>query len=469
MKLKKLLFIGILYFILLFIIYCLSWTEEPIHIVILHANDTHGQLLPDENGIGGIARVATLIKETRRNNEGRMIALHAGDDFSRGDELTNFYLGQVNMLAMQSAGYDVFVPGNGDFYFGVKNLIAQTSLVKFPTILANVYYKDNGKRIFEPYVIKEVAGVKIAILGLGFIRTEHPSGWFLELRDPIQTAKQFIPNLCKESDLVIALTHIGLSDDKKLAREVSEIDIIIGGHSHDKLNKPLRISKKDGKGEVIIVQAGDYGQYLGRLDLYLQKDDNNKYKLLKTEGKLIPIDSSIKEDDEVAKLLKHYSEALKEVIYVSKESLPNPEFGKNPMGEFVTEIIQNWLGTDLVLLDRSAVQNGINKGKLTAGDIYKIHPWNNRVLKISLTGKQLKDFFAKRDVLISGCEYTKIEDKITSLKIKSKEADDQSFYEVAIDDFLYSQDPNINVVSFTETGETVSSILMKYFKQDVKR
>lgn len=468
MKLKKLSFISFIYFATLFIIVCSNLADEQIHIVILHINDTHGQLLPDENNNGGIARAGTLIKEIRKNNEGRTIALHAGDEFSRGDNLTTFYNGQVNMLAMQSAGYDVFVPGNGDFYFGVKNLLAQTSLVKFPTILANVYYKDNGKRIFDPYIIKEIAGVKIAILGLGFIRTEHPSGWFLELRDPIQTAKQFVPKLRQESDLIIALTHIGLGDDKKLANEVPDIDIIVGGHSHDKLNKPLRIKRKNGEGEVIIVQAGDYGQFLGRLDIYLQKDENGRYKLLKADGRLIPIDSSIKEDEEIVELLRHYSSALNEVIYVSKVSLPNPEFGKNPMGEFVTGIIKNWIGTDAVLLDRSAIQSGINKGKLTAGDIYKIHPWHNRILKVSLTGEQLRDFLAKKDVLTSGCEYTKVDDKVTNLKINSKEADLQKIYNVAMDDFLYSQNFLMNGNSYTETGETVSSILMKYFKQNLK-
>lgn len=469
MRLKKSLFVSFIYFTMLLIIVCLNLADEPIHIVILHINDTHGQLLPDENGKGGIARIATLIKEIRKNNEGRTLVLHAGDEFSRGDSLTTFYSGQVNMLAMQSIGFDVFVPGNGDFYFGVKNLITQTSLVKFPTILANVYYKDNGKRIFEPYVIKEITGVKIAVLGLGFIRTEHPSGWFLELRDSIKTAKQFIPKLNEESDLIIALTHIGLGDDKKLADEVPEIDIIVGGHSHDKIDKPLGIKREDGKGEVIITQAGDYGQFLGRLDLYLQKDKDNKYRLLKTDRRLIPINSSIKEDEEIVELIRLYSDALNEVIYVSKVSLPNPEFGKNPMGEFVTGIIQNWIGTDAVLLDRGTVQSGIIKGKVTAGDIYKIHPWHNRVLKISLTGEQLKDFLAKKDVLTSGCEYTKVDGKVTSLKINSQEIEPQKLYTIAVDDFLYSQGFFMNENSYEDTGETVSSILMKYFRQNTKK
>lgn len=469
MRLKKLLFTISVYFIILFIIVCFNLADEPIHIVILHINDTHGQLLPDENGNGGLARVATLIKEIRKNNEGRTIVMHAGDEFSRGDNLTTFYSGQVNMLAMQSIGFDVFIPGNGDFYFGLKNLINQTSLVNLPTILANVYYKDNGKRIFEPYIIKEIAGIKLAILGLGFIRTEHPSGWLLELRDPIQTAKQFIPKLRKECDLIIALTHIGLGDDKKLASEVPEIDIIVGGHSHDKLDKPLRIKRKDGKGEVVIAQAGDYMQFLGRLDLYLQKDENNKYTLLKTDGKLIPINSNIKENEEIVKLIRHYSDALNEVIYISKVSLPNPEFGKNPMGEFVAGIIQNWVGTDVVLLDRGVVQSGINKGKVTAGDIYKIHPWHNRVLKISLTGEQLKGFLARKDVLTSGCEYTKSEGKISSLRINSQEAEPEKLYTIAIDDFLYSQDFFMTENSYEETGETVSSILKKYFRQNTKK
>ena len=305
----------VLFFICFFVIvWGADAKDQAVNLVILHVNDTHGKLMPhDDNNIknaGGIARMATMIKKIKSDNKGRVLALHAGDDFSRGDKLTLRYNGEVNMLAMQAIGYDAFVPGNGDFYLGVENLIKQTKLVKFPILHANVIYKESQERLFEPYIIKEIAGVKIAIIGLGFVRLEHPSGWNLDLKDSIATAKELLAKLRDKVDLVIALTHIGLVDDKRLAKEVPEIDIIVGGHSHDKLDEPLLIPRPGDKGNVIIVQAFEHGLFLGRLDLMLNLEKSGKYKITKAEGKLLPIDNKIKDDKEVSKILKRYLKNL---------------------------------------------------------------------------------------------------------------------------------------------------------------
>ena len=179
-----------------FIFYACGETE-PIHLVILHSNDTHGNLIAydKENQIGGIAKTATLIKQIKDENKDSTLVLHAGDELSRGDDLTTCFGGEVNMLAMEMMGYDAFTPGNGDFYFGIQNLVKQTALVKFPILHANVVYKDTNKLIFQPYIIKEINGVKIGILGIGVIREEHPSSRNLKLLDPINVAKEIIPEL----------------------------------------------------------------------------------------------------------------------------------------------------------------------------------------------------------------------------------------------------------------------------------
>jgi 2',3'-cyclic-nucleotide 2'-phosphodiesterase (5'-nucleotidase family) len=270
---KRLLIFYVICFVL-FTQVILLWGDEPNHLVILYINDTHGQLMPHDTentkDVGGIARIAAKIKEIKGANHGPTLVLHAGDELSRGDLLTVYYGGEVNMLAMEAAGFDAFTPGNGDFYFGAGNLIKQTNLVKFPTLHANVVFKENGERLFKPYVIKEIAGIKVAIIGLGVVRVDHPAGLNLNLQDYIATAKELIPNLRNEADLVIALTHIGLDADKALAKEIPQIDIIVGGHSHNQLDRPLRIPRSNGKGDVIVVQAGELGHFLGYLDVELK-------------------------------------------------------------------------------------------------------------------------------------------------------------------------------------------------------
>jgi len=442
--------------------------SESVDVVILHVNDTHGRLMPfdtkEAKNIGGIARLSTLIKEIRQANKDRTLVLHAGDVFSNGDALTVYYGGEVNMLAMQAIGYDAFIPGNGEFYFGVNNLRQQTALVRFPVLFANVLYKKDGRRIFQPYVIKEIAGVKIAILGLGFIRENHPSAWPLELQDPVVVARKFFPLLRDEVDLVIALTHIGLTEDKRLATEVPQIDIIVGGHSHNQLGMPLRIPRPGGKGDVIIAQAGAGGIFLGRLNVHLRTDKLGKYRVVDVEGKLLPIDSSIKESAGIVKLLKRYSEPLSEVICTSKVALANPSTGNSPMGNFVVKALRAATGADVALLDRGAALSEITPGDVTIVDICRIHPWRNRVLKFTLTGAQLQQVLAEQDVLTSGCSYLNVDGKITGLKIGSSTAELSKPYKIVAGEYLLGFAPSLRKVSFTETGERVDSVLVKYLK-----
>ena len=440
-----------------------------VDLVILHINDTHGRLLPfdseDKKSIGGIARAATLIKQIRNENDGRVLVLHAGDIFSRGDTLTVYYGGEVNLAAMNAMDYDAFTPGNGEFYFGIENLRQQTALVRFPTLLANVVYRKNDKIIFQPYIIKDLAGVKVAILGLGFIREEHPSAWPLILQDPIMVAKKYVPLLRKKADIVVALTHIGLEEDKKLAAEVPQIDIIVGGHSHSQLNTPLRIPESDGKSEVIVVQAGDQGRFLGRLDIQLQKNEESQYHIAKVEGQLLPIDSQIKEDMGINKLLKRYSEPLEEVICTSEVTLTNPDSGASPMGNLVVEALHSETDADVALLDRGAVQGGIEPGDVTVADILRIHPWRNRVLKLTLTRTQLQQILAKYDFLTAGCSFEKVEGEIKNLKIGKLPADLEKPYKVVVGEYVVGLVPSLREIPFDETVYRVDTVLQDYLRQ----
>ncbi len=446
-----------------------AWGTESIHLVILHVNDTHGLLLPydteEAKDMRGIARMATRIKEIRKENEGRTLVLHAGDVFSRGDLLTVYYGGKINLMAMAEAGYDALTPGNGDFYFGAENLMHQASQAGFPVLLANVFYKENGERLFPPYVIKEMAGVKVAILGLGFVRLSHPSGWPLDLKDPVETAREYLPILQDKADIIIALTHIGLNEDKRLAAAVPEIDIIVGGHSHNKVDTPLRIPGEDGKGDVVVAQAGDYGKYLGRLDVHLQSGESGKYNVVGVEGKLLPIDSQVREDEEVANLLERYSTPLSEVICISEIALEHSNEGTSPMGNFVAEALRAGIDADAALLDRGTVQRGITQGEVSIADVCQIHPWWNRVVELTLTGTELQQILVGQDIYTSGISYSNIDGKIEDLKIGRQPAEPDREYRIAAGEFLLSIIPSLREVPSKNTAERVDTILMKHLQQ----
>jgi len=281
----------------------------------------------------------------------------------------------------------------------------------------------------------------------------------------IMVAKKYVPLLRREADIVVALTHIGLEQDKKLAAEVPQIDIIIGGHSHNQLDTPLRIPESDGKGEVIVVQAGDYGRFLGRLDIQLQKNEESQYHITKVEGQLLPIDNRIKEDMGINKLLKRYSEPLEEVICTSEVTLTNPDSGASPMGNLVVEILRSKTDADVALLDRGAVQGGIEPGDVTIADILRIHPWRNRVLKLTLTGAQLQQILTKHDILTAGCSFKKVEGEIKELNIGESPVDLKKPYKVVVGEYVIGLVPSLHEILFDETGYRVDTVLQDYLRQ----
>ena len=443
--------------------------SDSISLVFLHVNDTHGHFEPfdmgDKKNVGGIARMATLIKSIREENEERTLLFHAGDIFSRGDPLTVYYAGKLNMLVMDTIGYDVLTPGNGEFYTGIHNLLELTALVQFPTVLANVVYKNNGERLFPAYVIKDIAGVKIGILGLGHTWKEHPSAWSLETEDPVSTARQFLPYLRKNTDIVIALTHLGLEQDMRLAKELPELDIIIGGHSHHFLDTPKRVPKPDGKEGIVITQAGTFGLALGRLDVHLKKDSAGKYQIQKINGKLLHVDQNVKEDRDIHSLIKRYSEPLSEVICTSKVRLENPSEGPNPMGNLMVRAIHTILDADAALLFRPAIHDGILPGNVTLERICRIHKWRSRIFDLTITGDQLQDILAQQNVMTSGISYQKTENDVSILKIGSREFDRNKFYTVLTDEALLAAIPFARNIPLRETSERVDTALIKYLRQ----
>lgn len=225
---------------------------EVIDLVILHVNDTHGKLFPHDSNegknIGGIGRLSTLVTSIRDVNPDRVLFLHGGDMFSRGVPATIYSGGLVNLLAFEAMGVDAMTPGNGEFYWGMENLERQTSRVSTPFVHANVTYKNSDASIFPPYVIRDIQGVRVGILGLGLIRSWHYTSQTFTLHDPVESAIRYAREIRPQVDLLIALTHIGIKNDSLVAAAVPGLDLIVGGI-------PIRVSishrvSRDQTGEV---------------------------------------------------------------------------------------------------------------------------------------------------------------------------------------------------------------------------
>lgn len=259
------------------------------HITILHTNDVHSHIEPmsandpRNPNMGGIARRATLVEQIRRENPNTLL-LDAGDIF-QGTPYFNFYGGELEFKLMSKLKYDAATIGNHDFDNGIDGLYAQLPHAEFEFISSNYDFSNtimDGKT--QPYRVFTKDGVKIGVFGLGIelkgLVNEH---LYKETQylGPIEIATDMARILKdeKKCDIVICLSHLGYEyssnkvSDVQVAVKTSNIDLIIGGHTHTFMEKPAIVTNKAGK-KVMINQVGCFGLYLGRVDFYLDSQNN---------------------------------------------------------------------------------------------------------------------------------------------------------------------------------------------------
>lgn len=258
-------------------------------ITILHTNDVHSHIdpfpadHPRNPNMGGAARRASIIEQIRKE-EKNVLLLDAGDIF-QGTPYFNYYGGELEFKIMSMMQYDLATIGNHDFDNGLEGFYTQLPHAKFEFVSANYDFKNTILDTFiKPYKIFTKDAVKIGIFGLGIELeglVDKRNYKETVYHNPIEVAKDITKKLKEEEkcDLIICLSHLGFNNknepekpsDVKLAQETKDIDIIIGGHSHTFLDKPVIYKNSDGK-NVVINQVGAYGINLGRIDFYLSTD-----------------------------------------------------------------------------------------------------------------------------------------------------------------------------------------------------
>lgn len=270
----------------------LANTDEYTKICILHTNDWHSRIdpFPEDGGkfagMGGAAYRAHIIHEIRRE-EKNILLLDAGDIF-QGTPYFNFYGGELEYKLMSQMGYDACTLGNHDFDAGLEGILKQLPHATFPFLSAN-YNFDNTilKNQFKPYKVFVKDGIRIGVFGIGIkLQGLVPDKWYGDTVyiDPIATARQTVKTLKTEEhcDLVICLSHLGYRykdntvSDEVLAAQTTDIDLIIGGHTHTFMDAPVSYKNSDGK-ETLIYQVGWAGINLGRIDFFMEKKSKRKW------------------------------------------------------------------------------------------------------------------------------------------------------------------------------------------------
>ena len=276
-------------------------SPETKKITILHTNDVHSHIdpfpadHPRNANMGGAARRAALIESIRKEEE-NVLLLDAGDIF-QGTPYFNYYGGELEFKLMSMMQYDLATMGNHDFDNGIDGFYAQLPHAKFEFVSANYDFKNTVLNdIVKPYKIFNKDGIKIGIFGLGVeLDGLVDKKLYKETvyNNPIEVAQDMSKILKEEQkcDLVICLSHLGYSyknepykvSDLELAKKTKNIDLIIGGHTHTFLEKPVVEKNSEGK-DVLINQVGCYGINLGKIDFYFSND-----KTIKNSGKNIMV------------------------------------------------------------------------------------------------------------------------------------------------------------------------------------
>lgn len=369
---------------------------EEVEITVLHTNDTHSRVEEGKYAGMGFAKIGTLVKEYKAKNP-NLLLLDAGDTF-HGQTIANLVKGESIAKILNAIGYDVMIPGNHDFNYGKERLLELNEITDFPIIASNVTKKD-GSPFLDAYVIKEIEGLKIAIFGLATPETTyktHPKNVEgLVFEDPIKAAQVMVEQLKDKTDIIIALTHLGLDESSRytsdrLAREVEGIDLIVDGHSHHALDNGKIV------GDTLIVMAGEYDKNLGLVNLVIEDG-----KIVSKKARLITKDEAtdIKKDPEILKLVEEIKAKNKEItsVVVGKTAVhldgerSDVRTRETNLGNLITDAMIKAVNADVAITNGGGIRASIDKGSITKGEVITVLPFGNFVVAKEMKGSVILD------------------------------------------------------------------------------
>ena len=495
---------------------------KTLDFTILHTNDNHGKFWRNRRGEMGMAARKTLIDRLRNEVEtmgGKVLVLSAGD-INTGVPESDIQEAKPDFVGMNMIGYDAMVLGNHEFDNPLDVLLKQEKWADFPFLAANIFYRNSNKLAFKPYIMKDLEGVNVAILGLTTEDTEalamKDNVKDIYFTDAVATAEEWIPKLIhdEKADVVIALTHIGhylnaqfgtnAPGDVTLAKDVDGVDIIVGGHSQNKMEKP------DIKNSTYILQAWEWGKYVGKADFtyyYVDNFDgkgNRKGVLKMINYRLIPvnlkrpalvdgkevwqtIEAEIPEDPAVLAALKPYQEKAQKLLLKTVGSLDKAMSGERSlvrskpaaMGIMMANAQMEKTKANLGVINGGGIRTGLPAGTITEKDVLSVQPFGNMVSYVELNGTELKHFV--EDVAAieptnggfahfsSNVKLVMEGDILTKLEVDGTPVKKDRMYRLAINEFSASGGdkwPQVdNNPSFINTGYTDAVVLKEFIQK----
>ncbi|NLB73319.1 MAG: multifunctional 2',3'-cyclic-nucleotide 2'-phosphodiesterase/5'-nucleotidase/3'-nucleotidase [Firmicutes bacterium] len=436
---------------------CVAAADEN-EIVILYMNDIHGRLESSKAAdsdvlVGGMIKLATLVQDIVGEKAGSVIILNAGDAL-HGTNIVNLFEGVPMVEALEAIGVDAMAIGNHEFNYGQSVLLKRAEEADFTFLSANTIQANSRRTLFPGALILPVGGKRIGIFGLTPTDTPtvtHPKNVEgLEFLDPIRISSWMVPYLrdYENVDLVIGLTHIGYDDDRLLASKVPGIDIIVGGHSHTKLDRPELVAN------TVIVQSGEHAESLGSLEVSYENGKITDYA-----GALIPCGPDVVEDSRIGEIIRTYNKELEvklsEVIGEAAVALDgeraNVRTRETNLGNLVADVMREAGAADIALTNGGGIRASVKAGPITVGDVFTVLPFDNTLVVMEVTGadikaalersvseypNQLGAFLQVSGLLFEFDPAKAPGERVVSVSVDNKPLDEKRVYTVATNDFV---------------------------------
>lgn len=381
--------------------------DGEYELTLVHVNDIHGRAKEGKYDGVGLARVATIAKALKQDeNNGEVLLLDAGDTL-HGTTFATLTKGESMVEVLNASGFDYMTLGNHDFNYGTERLKELISLGKYKTLAANVIDKRTGRPLATSYDIKKIDGKKVGFFGLStpetYYKTNPKNVENIKFVDPIKTAKQIVSEMKKKGvKFIVVITHLGedSSTEKRyqsigLAEAVPGIDLIIDGHSHTELTE-----KKVVNG-VTIVQTGEYAKNVGVVKVDLDKLKNKNEAIdytLYTKDIILKGDNPVQEDILVKSKIDEISKKQEMITSVKVGESPvllqgDRAFvrtGETNLSQLITDSMIWKTDADVAITNGGGIRASINPGEVTVGDVISVLPFGNYVITKEITGENLQ-------------------------------------------------------------------------------
>jgi sulfur-oxidizing protein SoxB len=384
-----------------------------LHLADMHAQlDTHWEYLPEDPGklhkMGGFARIKTALDEKRANAPGAVFTVDGGDTF-QGTAVSALTKGQAIVAPLNALGIDTGVPGNWEVVYGPAAFKDLLHAVNYKVICYNFEDSKTHERVFAPATILEKNGVRVAFVGLTdpTTTTRQPPAEVKGLDSThMDGLRSFVQNLkrTEHPDLVVLVDHTGLAPSVQLAKEIPEFDVVLSGHTHERVYKPIFV------GSTIVVEPGSMGSFIGQLDITLRdgKVVGHDYELLNVDADRYIENPELK--SLITEIEKPFRKNLDRVVGETKTTLMRYDTLEGTMDNLVADAVRDATLTDVGFTNGFRFSPPIAPGPITVADLWTILPLDAKLKAGKVTGKQLRSYlenemelvFAKDPFALSG-------------------------------------------------------------------